>query len=390
MMNSLTTMDKILRSVYLDAVTQNLNKNTNLFYNKIEKSSANVYGKEVVATCSFGLNGGVSAVPETSDLPTSTYTDYLNLRAELVNIYGNIEFSDKLVRMSNKGASTPVDIINTELENLLYAARFNLRRMLFQNGSGELATITEMASTGSSLIVVDNTRNLAKGMVIDGMSGDSLMFGGYRIVSIDKATNTIKLDNSLPSVLSIGDKLYMRNSFDSEIFGIPYLFDDSIPTFYGNTRSVVSYAKPIKHHSSYLDIDTMQQCLDLVEEAGTTEPNIILCDYNLRREYFTGLRKYGISIDYAEVDGYKVPVCSGIPICADSFIAPNTGYVLNTDDFVLAQLNDWSWVEGIGDSILQPMANKAGYSATLVKYCNLLCTRPNGQLQFTYEATMQG
>lgn len=385
MMNSLSTMDRVLRSVYLDAVAQNLNRNTGLFYNKIEKSSANVYGKEVVATCAFGINGGVSAVQETADLPVSTYTDYLNLRANLVNIYGNVEFSDKLVRISGKGASTPVDIINTELENLLYSAKFNLRRMLFQDGSGVLATITSIPSAGSTYLVVDDTRNLAKGMIIDGMNGDSVMFQGYRIVSIDKGAKKIKLEKSLPDSISVGDKLYMRNSYESEIFGIPYLFDDSIPTFYGNTRAMASYAKPTKFSAETLTLSALQNCFDLVEENGNTETDIILCDYNLRRAYLTYLREYGLNVDYAETeDGYKTPLCYGVPMCAEIFVKPNTGYFLNTKDFVLAQLNDWSWIEGTNGSILHPIANKAGYSATLVKYCNLLCTRPTAQLELTY------
>ena len=101
-MNSVSTMDRVLRSVYLDAITNNLNMHTSLFYNRIEKSSANVYGKEIIAPCRFGINGGIASVPETDNLPEAAPSEFSTLRAPLMNIYGNIEFSDKLVKISER------------------------------------------------------------------------------------------------------------------------------------------------------------------------------------------------------------------------------------------------------------------------------------------------
>ena len=54
-------------------------------------------------------------------------------------------------------------------------------------------------------------------------------------------------------------------------------------------------------------------------------------------------------------------------------------YFINSDDFVMGQLADWSWIEGTNHDILHPIANKAAYGATLVKYCNLICTKPSAQ-----------
>ena len=59
----------------------------------------------------------------------------------------------------------------------------------------------------------------------------------------------------------------------------------------------------------------------------------------------------------------------------------DTAYVMNTDDFVLGQLTDWSWIEDANHGILNPVSGKAAFGATLVKYCNLICKRPAAQMK---------
>ena len=54
-------------------------------------------------------------------------------------------------------------------------------------------------------------------------------------------------------------------------------------------------------------------------------------------------------------------------------------YLLNTEDFRLHQLCDWQWLEGENGRVLHQVASKACYTATLVKYAELMCCRPCGQ-----------
>ena len=96
-------MDKVLRSVYLDVVSSSLNEKTSAFYKKVVKSGANVYGKDIIAPCRIGINGGVACTEETGNLPATSAPTLLNFKAPLVNIYGNLEISDKLLRV-NDGA----------------------------------------------------------------------------------------------------------------------------------------------------------------------------------------------------------------------------------------------------------------------------------------------
>ena len=77
--------------------------------------------------------------------------------------------------------------------------------------------------------------------------------------------------------------------------------------------------------------------------------------------------------------GFRTLSFNGIPVVADRFCPAGTMYLLNTDDFGLHQLCDWQWLEGEDGKILKQIAGKPVYTATLVKYAELLCYRPYGR-----------
>ena len=81
--------------------------------------------------------------------------------------------------------------------------------------------------------------------------------------------------------------------------------------------------------------------------------------------------------------GFKAVSFNGIPVIADRFCPEGTMYLLNTDDFKVHQLCDWKWLEGEDGKILKQVPGKPVYTATLVKYAELMCEKPNGQGMLT-------
>lgn len=380
-MLTVSNMDKVLRSVYLDVLTNSLNERTNAFYKKIQKTSANVYGKEIIAPCSFGINGGVACVDETSDLPESSVPTIVNFKAPMMNIYGNMELSDKLIRISDKGVGSAVDMLNYEVKSLLNSASYNLRRMLMQTGDGVLSTVVT-GSSSNTVINVAETRNFIEGMVVDFVSGQNVLCSGRKIIYVDKTNKTIKVDASVTEeALVAGIKITVKGSFNKEIYGVPYIFSDAITTIYGNSKALVSYAVPAKYENTEVTSDALQEVLDNLEEESGSVPNMIISSFDMRRKYLNYLREKSLNIDYNNQvdDGFSSICYNGVPIYTDAFMEANTMYFINSDDFVMGQLADWSWIEGTNHDILHPIANKAAYGATLVKYCNLICTKPSAQ-----------
>ncbi|MBQ7923801.1 MAG: hypothetical protein IJ329_05045 [Clostridia bacterium] len=64
-MVTMETADNALKSFYLDAVTEALDKKTNPFLAKIQQTSVDVVGKDVKKLVKVGLNGGIAAGTET-------------------------------------------------------------------------------------------------------------------------------------------------------------------------------------------------------------------------------------------------------------------------------------------------------------------------------------
>ena len=88
--------DSALKSVYLDAITTQLNDHVNPFLASIEKSTNDVYGKEIRKLSIYGMNGGVGAGTEDGNLPSATGNNYGQFVTTLKNLYGVIEISDKV------------------------------------------------------------------------------------------------------------------------------------------------------------------------------------------------------------------------------------------------------------------------------------------------------
>ena len=124
----------------------------------------------------------------------------------------------------------------------------------------------------------------------------------------------------------------------------------------------------------------IQEAIDTLEENAGSRVNFIVCSSGVKRAYQKALAAYKRNIDVMELKGgYKALSYNGIPVVSDRFCPDGTMYLLNTDDFALHQLCDWKWLEGEDGRVIKQVANKPVYSATLVKYADLICTRPCGQ-----------
>ncbi|MDD4315926.1 MAG: phage major capsid protein [Clostridia bacterium] len=382
-MVAISNVDKVLKDVYLDVLSNHLNYKTNAFYNMIHRGSETVQGGYAVAIGRYGLNGGISCPDETSDLPKPGGNNYVKFKADLRNIYGTIEITDKVLRASSDSSNALVNVLNVEMEGLLEAAKFNFARMLFQRGEGKLTELDDQTGAATNQIIVTDTKNLIEGMIFDviGATSGTKKLEGFTILSVDRANKKIKTQ-TIPAAAEIeeGDIITLQNSFNTEIYGLPYIFDADILSIYGTLRNGNHYLYPTTISADALTTDLMQSTMDTVEEVSGGNTNLIICSYDVRRAYFAHLAETRTNLDYMNLDGgFKALSYNGIPVVADRFAPDKQMYFVNTDDFKLYQLSDWSWIEGTTGKVLRQVSNKAAYTATLVKYANLICAKPIGQ-----------
>lgn len=382
-MVNLETADKALKSVYLGVVTEQLNAQVNPLLTKIEQTSSDVWGKDIIKLVSYGLNGGVGAGDEVGSLPMAAGNNYAQYKLELKNLYGSIEISDKAIRASQSNVGAFVNLLNAEMEGLLKASKYNLGRMLYGDGDGKLATVAKASTSATSTISLSSVKKVALGMVIDIIDNvGSKKLAQARIIDIDRNAKTIKIDKQV-ATLATTDYITIQNSKGYELTGLGAIFGTK--DIYGLKRSENSWLNPFtKNVGGALDMGTIQEAIDYIDETTGSAVNFITCAYDVKKEYIKNLSANRINIDYMTLDGgFKALSYSGIPLVSDKFIEDGEMYLLNTDDFKMHQLCDWRWLEGDNGNVIKQKLGSPTYTATLVKYADIVCDRPCGQAKLT-------
>lgn len=385
-MITVSTADKALKSVYLGVIGNQLNYGANPLLSKIKQTSSNVYGNEIIKTVSYGISGGVTAAKEADELPGSYNRSFTQFKTTLKNLYGTLEISDKAIRCSQTSAGAFVNLLNDEMESLIKSSIFNLGRMLYGNGTGVLATVTQSNEIGGSEIVVDSLRNLAPNLAFR-MASSTKLYTSYDpmvVTYLDKASNTITIDRFADKDF-INHKLATLRGLGSEITGIDTLFDSTVAYLYGLKKEEYPWlASYNKTEVGDLTETVIQSAIDEVEDVSGGIVDFISCSAGVRRAYQECMSTMRRNIDVLNLDGgFRAISYNGIPLVVDRFVKEGDMFLLNTKDFELCQLGDWQWLEGNDGKIIKQKDNYATYTATLVKYAELICNRPNGQAKLS-------
>ena len=382
----MTSADKALKSLYLGVVAEQLNTEVNPLLSRIKQTSQDVWGKEIRKLAQYGVNGGVGAGTETGDLPDAAGNNYEQFVLTLKNLYGTIEISDKAVRASENNAGAFVNLLNAEMEGLVKSSSFNFGRMLFGDGSGKLATVKAVGEDGT--VTFDSVKNVFEGMVVDFVRGGSPVSGATArtVVYVDRAGKKVKFSGSniTASTVSANDIITVQGSYGQEITGLGAIFKET-GSIYGLSRENYKWLVPyIKDSVGDITETVIQKAIDEIEENTGSKVNFIVCSSGVKRALQEYFNEYKRTVNVTELaGGYTAMTYNGIPVVSDRFCPEGTMYLLNTDDFCLHQLCDWKWLETSDGKVLKQVAGKPVYTATLVKYADLLCSRPCGQGMLT-------
>lgn len=378
---TLTSADSALKSVYLDVISEQLDSRINPFYAAIQKSTNDVWGKEVRKLAVYGINGGIGAGTEDGNLPEARGNNYAQFVSTLKNLYGVIEISDKAVRASANNSGAFVNLLNAEMEGLIKSSTFNFGRMLFGNGDGLLATVSMLPGT---CIPVDSVRNLMEGMIVEIYNKNKELVNvgkDIRVTAVDRENKTFKInDEDLMFELDEGFTVYLKGAKGNELTGLQAIFSNK-GTLYGLSTAENEWLNPyVKNAVGTFNELMLQTALDKIEERSGKPVNFIVCSWGVRRALQAMLAENKHIVNTMELaGGFNAMSYNGIPIVADRFCPEGTMYLLNTDDFALHQLCDWQWITGDDGKVLKQVPGKPVYTATLVKYAELICSRPYGQ-----------
>lgn len=382
MATTITNAENALKTYYLDAISSQLNDYVNPFFAAIEKSTTDVWGKEVKKLAISGINGGIGAGSEDGDLPQSNSNKYVQLTSTLKNLYGVIEISDKAIRASENNAGAFVSLLNSEMEGLIKASKLNFSRMLFGDSSGRLARITRCVE---DMVGVSEVTGLMQGMKIQVGDYYGNILEGYEnrtILDVNKQEYQIKINGHIDGIIEASDDLYIyvQNSSNQEITGLEAIFNIEQP-IYGLDRKTNAILNPyVESLTGAITEEDIQKVIDEIEINTGSTINFIICSHRVKRILQKLFSQNRSNVDNVELaGGYKTMSYNGIPIVADRFCKDDAIYFLNTKDFALHQLCDWEWLSGDDGKILKQVPGKPVYTATLVKYAELMCSCPAGQ-----------
>ena len=269
-----------------------------------------------------------------------------------------------------------------ERPRLVKASAFNLGRMLYGDGSGLLATVS---TASGQTVTCDKVNNLIEGMLVDVYTGESVNAKQLKITYVDRVNKTFNFEGT--ATIKTGDKIYCQGSKGYEITGLGKIFDTTNTSLYGVSVADYPWLKPyVSAPSSNQDIsDTLiQEAIDELDFNHDSQVDYIATTAEIRRAYQQYLSACKRNIDVMDLEGgFKTISHNGIPVVADRFVDSGKMFLLNTKDFTLHQLCDWKWLEGENGRILRQNADQPAYSATLVKYAELICDKPCGQALLT-------
>ena len=159
-----------------------------------------------------------------------------------------------------------------------------------------------------------------EGMCVDFVTpGGTVVSGGHRITRVDRDNNMMYIDPAVSMSINFFGNEYvtLQQSYNNEIYGIPYLFDSSISTFYGLTRSAVplTFTPRCPSRTAPLVRAASRKMLDKIEVATGGEINMLVTGYDVRREYLDYLSATRTNIDYMNLDGGCGALLHGIPPC---------------------------------------------------------------------------
>lgn len=389
-LSTLTTMDQALKEIYLDPITKMINEQSGPVLAAIEKSSDDIKSGTIKFAAQYGRHGGIGATTEDGDLPEASPRKYLQGVTGTKNLVGRINFTEKLMLISKNDKASFVDQVSTQMEDITNDLRDMMRRNMMGTHEGIMAKIKTAATDSTELTISDddNIKTFYAGQRIDvltvsaqGAVTATKVDGGY-IKDVDYVNKKILMEEAVSAAAN--DVITLHGNYGKELIGLAEIFTPD-NTIYSIDRSVNKWFNPqIFDHTSggsavAFSSLYLQEAIDEIDDFTGAKPDFICCNAAMSRAYVQEQNTYKRNIEYKEIDGgYKTISYDDVAISKEKYMKNGLYYIINTENFTLAQVADWGWLDADG-AILSRVPNKAAYEAALTKYCELICRKPNAQ-----------
>lgn len=366
-----------LKEFYLPGLRYQLNAESSLLLAQLERDSEAVEGKTIVMALRYGRQGGVGNRADDGELPIPSSRRTTAAKWETKNLTARIQLTDKTIKASRSNAGAFANLLQQEIEDCETDMKQDISRQMVGNGTGLLATVTVVAG---NVLTVDTSMFLAEGMRIDAFNVNTLRRANMVINAVNDAGGIHVITVDLATSVTVGDTLFISGAKDLELTGLSAVFE--APTIYGLSRATFPFLNAQRRNiAGEISEVRIQTAIDDSELRAGGKINFLYCSYGVRRAYQNLLTLQKRLVDTLDLKGgWKALSYSGIPLAADKYIRGGRMMCLDLNDWRLYHMGDFEWMDQDG-AMLSRISGRAGYEATLLRYCDIGCQKPRGQVE---------
>lgn len=224
---TLTTMDNLLKDVYLERIRGQFYKQTPVFSRVKRRAGKHDFsGRKCIIAAHYQRSEAVGARAEAATLPTAQYQRIENLEVQTKYVYGSVKITGQTISASRRQEGAFARALNVEMEGIRESLLFDLaRQMVFGDGTGKLA-LANGAGAATTALVVDTpgVDHLRAGMLIDVIDGSAnVEVDGIEISSVNRSTNTATLASN--QTWDDNSGVYRMDAKDQEVMGLAGILD---------------------------------------------------------------------------------------------------------------------------------------------------------------------
>ena len=395
---SLSDINALFKIKY-EKLSENVYNSANVLLGRVKKSY-NFTGRKLQITVPQSFSGGVGS----GSLPKANAAKYSAAEIEAKKVYAVVDIDRETIKasLSSEGAFVQAtkEVVKKGVESFMR----NMSRILFNDGSGSLGSVADLAtdlsgagSDASPYVLTIADMKEANFEEKDLVQIDSETTDPLEIIEVDPDNSQIKLVGS-SAILATGTatnvKIHMQGSKDNDPDGLKGVIQksDGRSSSYGiahgrRWESVVVDQEALNSGVAQdLTTDMLNEVMLKVKKKCGKSPNLIVCSYKQYEKLLNLLEstkqftvptranlksKSGADISFSGIEFMSIDGAVGI--FPERFVEDDTIYFLNDNHIHIHHRPDFGWFDDDGTVFLRKAGEdeyEARYGGYLEIYIN--------------------
>lgn len=400
----ISMMTDAYKNFFLPGLRDQMDYGASAFLAQLDRNTEDVVGKNIKLVMAYGRVGGIGAITEAGAFPTANPRKVKEVTWETKDLAAVFQISDKAIKASKSSTGAFANMLQKQFEDCENDARIYIGRSVLGDGTGKLGIIHSAAWTEATKTLTLTMTSaypmvyVSEGMVVDiidaSATPDAALAGGAscEVIAVDDDLKTVVVKGLLADLTDISatvqadnDYLVAAGSLGLELTGLAAVFDNNA-TLYGLSRTTYPWLKvPTNTNVGIINDMAIQALIDKAESRSGSTINYMQCAMDVRRAYIDYKAVLRQTVNSLEIKGgfEAMAYVNGgkkIPIVGDKYLPDGVLDGMDTRDWALYHMGDWSWRDDDG-AVLSRVAGKAGWEAQLIRFADVGCQRPRGQFR---------